>query len=131
MQAVAQRLVITLLLACLPALSHGQTFPSGPISIVVPLAPGDAADTTARLLADEIASTLRTSVTVTVTATNRPGAGGALGTITVVQAKKDGQTILFAQNSALTFRMLIEAQSAKYDASRDLLPLGISSRTPG
>ena len=126
MQAVAQRLVITLLLACLPVLSHGQTFPNGPINIVVPLAPGDAADISVRLLADEIASTLRTSVTVT----NRPGAGGALGTEAVVQAKKDGQTILFAQNSALTFRPVIESQSARYDASRDLLPLGISSRTP-
>ena len=126
MQAVAQRFFLTLALACLPVLSHGQTFPNGPINIVVPLAPGDAADISVRLLADEIASTLRTSVTVT----NRPGAGGALGTEAVVQAKKDGQTILFAQNSALTFRPVIESQSARYDASRDLLPLGISSRTP-
>ncbi|HET9206503.1 MAG TPA: tripartite tricarboxylate transporter substrate binding protein, partial [Burkholderiaceae bacterium] len=61
---------------------------------------------------------------------NRPGAGGALGTQAVVQAKKDGQTILFAQNSALTFRPVIEPQAASYDAARDLVPLGISSRTP-
>ena len=126
MQAVAQRLVFVLLLACWPALGQAQTFPSGPINIVVPLAPGDAADTTVRLLADEIARTLHTSVAVT----NRPGAGGALGTNTVVQAKKDGQTILFAQNSALTFRPVIEPQSVSYDTVRDLLPLGISSRTP-
>lgn len=126
MQTVAQRLVVVLLLACWPALGQAQTFPNGPINIVVPLAPGDAADTTVRLLADEIARTLRTPVTVT----NRPGAGGALGTNTVVQAKKDGQTILFAQNSALTFRPVIEPQTVSYDAVRDLVPLGISSRTP-
>lgn len=126
MQTVAQRLVVVLLLACWPALGQAQTFPNGPINIVVPLAPGDAADTTVRLLADEIARTLHTSVTVT----NRPGAGGALGTNTVVQAKKDGQTILFAQNSALTFRPVIEPQTVSYDAVRDLVPLGISSRTP-
>ena len=126
MQAVAQRLVVVLLLACWLALGQAQTFPNGAINIVVPLAPGDAADTTVRLLADEIAKTLRTPVTVT----NRPGAGGALGTNTVVQAKKDGQTILFAQNSALTFRPVIEAQTVSYDPERDLVPLGISSRTP-
>ena len=126
MQAVAQRLVFTLLLALWPAWGQAQTFPNGPINIVVPLAPGDAADTTVRLLAEEIAKTLNTSVTVT----NRPGAGGALGTNTVVQAKKDGQTILFAQNSALTFRPVIEPQAVSYDTARDLLPLGISSRTP-
>lgn len=120
MQAVAQRLVIVLLLACWPTLGQAQTFPNGPINIVVPLAPGDAADTTVRLLADEIAKTLHTSVAVT----NRPGAGGALGTQTVVQAKKDGQTILFAQNSALTFRPVIEPQSVSYDTVRDFVPLG-------
>ena len=126
MQAVAQRLVVVLLLACWPALSQAQTFPNGAINIVVPLAPGDAADTTVRLLAEEIAKTLRTPVTVT----NRPGAGGALGTNTVVQAKKDGQTILSVQNSALTFRPVIEAHTVSYDPERDLVPLGISSRTP-
>ena len=126
MQAAVPRLVIVLLLACWPAWSQAQAFPNGPINIVVPLAPGDAADTTVRLLADEIAKTLQTSVVVT----NRPGAGGALGTSAVVQAKKDGQTILFAQNSALTFRPVIEPQSVSYDTVRDLVPLGISSRTP-
>jgi tripartite-type tricarboxylate transporter receptor subunit TctC len=126
MRAMAQRLVGVLLVACWPALGQVHAFPTGPITIVVPLAPGDAADTTVRLLADEMAKTLHTSVAVT----NRPGAGGALGTNAVVQAKKDGQTILFAQNSALTFRPVIEPQSVSYDTGRDLLPLGISSRTP-
>jgi len=126
MQAVAQRLVIVLLLAWCPAMGQVQTFPNGPINIVVPLAPGDAADATVRLLAEQIAKTLQASVAVT----NRPGAGGALGTNAVVQAKKDGQTILFAQNSALTFRPVIEPQAVAYDTVRDLMPLGISSRTP-
>jgi len=120
------RTVITFVLAVVPAWSHAQSFPNGPINIVVPLAPGDAADTTVRLLGEEIAKALN----VTVTVTNRPGAGGALGTNTVVQAKKDGQTILFAQNSALTFRPVIEPQTASYDPARDLVSLGISSRTP-
>lgn len=122
----ATRLVITAALACLPAIGHAQAFPSGPITLVVPLAPGDAADTTVRQLGEEMAKTLNTSVVVT----NRPGVGGAIGTQAVVQAKKDGQTILFAPNSALTFRPVIEPQAAGYDAARDLVPLGISSRTP-
>ena len=126
MQALMQRIVVTVMLACLHAFSQAQPFPNGPVNIVVPLAPGDAADITARLLGEEIAKALNTSVVVT----NRPGAGGALGTATVVQARKDGQTILFAQNSALTFRPVIEPQSVSYDTARDLMPLGISSRTP-
>ena len=61
---------------------------------------------------------------------NRPGAGGAIGTNVVAQARKDGQTILFAQNSALTFRAVLDPQPVSYDALRDLVPLGTTSRTP-
>lgn len=128
MHGVTRRAVVLLpaALACLPAFGQAPRFPNGPIHIVVPLAPGDAADVSVRALAEEIAKTLGTSVIVT----NRPGAGGALGTSTVVQARKDGQTILFAQNSALTFRPAIDPQAVGYDPTRDLVPLGISSRTP-
>jgi tripartite-type tricarboxylate transporter receptor subunit TctC len=93
---------------------------------VVPLAPGDAADIVARALAEEISRLLSTPVL----SVNRPGAGGAVGTIAVVQARKDGHTILFAQNSALTFRAVLDPQSVSYDALRDLVPLGTASRTP-
>ena len=51
MHAVAQRLAIVLMLACWPVAGQAQSFPNGPINIVVPLVPGDAADTTLRLLA--------------------------------------------------------------------------------
>jgi tripartite-type tricarboxylate transporter receptor subunit TctC len=96
------------------------------VSIVVPLAPGDAADISARTMAEEMARRLG----VPVLAVNRPGAGGAVGAASVVQARRDGQTILFAQNSALTFRPAVDPQSVSYDAQKDLVPLGISSRTP-
>jgi tripartite-type tricarboxylate transporter receptor subunit TctC len=93
---------------------------------VVPLAPGDAADIAARALGEEISRLLKTPVL----SINRPGAGGAVGTNSVVQARKDGHTILFAQNSALTFRAVLDPQSVTYDALRDLVPLGTASRTP-
>lgn len=101
-------------------------FPNGPISVVVPLAPGDAADISARTIGEEISKILN----VPVLAVNRPGAGGAVGAASVAQAKKDGQTILFPPNAALTFRAVLEPQVATYDALRDFTPLGISSRTP-
>lgn len=103
-----------------------HAFPSGPIHVVVPLAPGDAADISARTMAEEMSKHLNAPVL----AVNRPGAGGALATASVAQARKDGQTILFAQNSALTFRVILDRQSISYDPVRDLVPLGISSRTP-
>jgi tripartite-type tricarboxylate transporter receptor subunit TctC len=126
MNPFAQRMVLAFALICLPAAVQAQPFPTGPISVVVPLAPGDAADIAARALGEEISRLLKTPVL----AINRPGAGGAVGTNSVVQAKKDGHTILFAQNGALTFRAVLDPQSVTYDALRDLVPLGIASRTP-
>ncbi|MEO6409414.1 MAG: tripartite tricarboxylate transporter substrate binding protein [Burkholderiaceae bacterium] len=126
MKSVAQCVVLALALACLPASVQAQAFPTGPISVVVPLAPGDAADIAARAMSEELSRLLN----VPVLAINRPGAGGAVGANSVVQARKDGQTILFAQNSALTFRTVLDPQSVSYDALRDLVPLGIASRTP-
>src|SRR4249920_3858621 len=122
----AQRIALAFALIGLPATAQVQQFPAGPISVVIPLAPGDAADITARVMGEEISRLLKTPVLVI----NRPGAGGAVGTNSVVQARKDAHTILFAQNSALTFRAVLDPQAATYDALRDLVPLGTASRTP-
>jgi tripartite-type tricarboxylate transporter receptor subunit TctC len=122
----ARRIFLASALIWLPATAHAQPFPTGPISLVVPLAPGDAADVAARALGEEISRLLKTPVV----SINRPGAGGAVGTNGVVQARKDGHTILFAQNSALTFRAVLDPQAVTYDALRDLVPLGTASRTP-
>ena len=103
MKAVVHKLVLAICFFCVPVGAFCQAFPSGPITVLVPLAPGDAADTASRLMADEMSKVLKTPVLVT----NRPGAGGAIAAGSVSQAKKDGQTILFAQNSALTFRPAI------------------------
>ena len=128
MKRFAHPMILVCALMCLPLVAQAQpqTFPSGPISIVVPVAPGDAADIAVRAMGEEISRLLKTPV-ITI---NRPGAGGAVGTNSVVQARKDGHTILFAQNSALTIRAVLDPQSVTYDALRDLAPLGIAVRTP-
>jgi tripartite-type tricarboxylate transporter receptor subunit TctC len=126
MKRCAPRIFLACALIWLPATAQAQPFPTGPINLVVPLAPGDAADIAARALGEEISRLLKTPVL----SINRPGAGGAVGTNGVVQARKDGHTILFAHNSALTFRAVLDPQSVTYDALRDLVPLGTTSRTP-
>lgn len=126
MKGLAFGVVLGLALALLPQRCPAQSFPSGPVSLVIPLAPGDAADISARALGEEMAKRLNTPVLPV----NRPGGGGALGTNSVAQAKKDGQTILYAPNAPLTIRPILDPQAATYDALRDLVPLGIATRTP-
>jgi tripartite-type tricarboxylate transporter receptor subunit TctC len=126
MRQLLLRFLLATLFSALAGAACAQAFPGGPVSIVVPLAPGDAADIAARSMGEEISRQLG----VPVLAVNRPGAGGAIGAASVVQARKDGHTILFAQNSALTFRAALDPHSVSYDALKDLVPLGLSSRTP-
>jgi len=105
---------------------RAQGYPKGTINLVIPLAPGDAADTTARLMGEELSKALG----VPVNAVNRPGAGGALAVNSIVTAAKDGQTLLFTSNNALTFRRILDPQTASYVPSRDLTTLGLAARTP-
>jgi tripartite-type tricarboxylate transporter receptor subunit TctC len=126
MKRYITQLIFALVLAGTCFTATAQPFPTSSINLVIPVAPGDAADITAHALGDEMSKLLKTSVIVI----NRPGAGGAVGTNSVVQARKDGYTILFAQNSALTMRAVLDAQTVAYDALRDLTPLGVATRTP-
>ena len=116
--------VTALALAAVPL--RAQDYPRGSVSLVVPLAPGDATDTAARAIADELSRELK----VAIVAVNRPGAGGALGTELVVKAKPDGQTIVLTNNAALVFRSILDPKTANYNALTDLTPLGLAMRSP-
>jgi tripartite-type tricarboxylate transporter receptor subunit TctC len=96
------------------------------ITVVVPLAPGDGGDMTARAMSEVLASELEAPVVVV----NKPGAGGALGVQSVISAHKDGYVVLFTQNSPLTIRRVLEPATANYDPLRDLVPLAITTRSP-
>jgi len=105
---------------------HAQGYPRGPINLIIPLAPGDAADIGARMMADELSRLLK----VPVIPVNRPGAGGVVGNDYVVKAAKDGQTILFTVSASLTFRRVLEPDTVSYDPLKDFTPLGMATRSP-
>lgn len=117
-------LCAALVVVAAPVAAEG--YPSGPITLVIPLAPGDATDTAARVMADGLAKELNVPIVVV----NKPGAGGALGTQFVVQAPKDGYTITLTNNASLIYRAILEPQIASYNALTDLTPLALGMRSP-
>ncbi|MBI2319165.1 MAG: tripartite tricarboxylate transporter substrate binding protein, partial [Betaproteobacteria bacterium] len=96
------------------------------ITVVIPLAPGDATDIAGRAMGEELSRLMK----VPVIAVNRPGAGGSIAADSVAKAPKDGYTVLFSVNSALTFRRVLEPQGVPYDPMKDLTALGFATRTP-
>lgn len=105
---------------------QAQDFPKGPITLVIPLAPGDAADIGARTLAEELGAVLK----VPIVPMNRAGAAGVIGADSVAKAAKDGQTLLFGVNASLTYRRVLDPQTVAYDPTKDLTSLGMAMRTP-
>ena len=96
--------------------AHAQSYPSKPIKIVVPFAPGGATDILARLLAEKMAPRLGQPVIVD----NKAGAAGIVGTDAVAKSAPDGHTLVLGlSNSLLTNQFLYE--KLPYDTQRDLV----------
>ena len=79
--------------AVLPAVSHiarAQSYPSRPVRVIVPIAPGGASDIVARLMGQWLSERLGQQFVID----NRPGGGGNIGTEAVIRAPADGYTLL-------------------------------------
>jgi len=120
------RTFFSLCIIAVSAAASAQSYPSSPISLIIPLAAGDATDLAARTVAEELSRELKTPVVPV----NRPGAGGALGTEIAVKAAKDGYTLILTNNAALVFRSVMDPKSASYDPFKDLAPLALAMRSP-
>ena len=114
-------------LAQVPATGGGQAFPTRPITIVVPFAPGGIADITARPLAPPMAKSLGQNVIIE----NRAGAGGAVGHAYVTRAKPDGYTLLMALSSIVIIpeSEKISGRQPSYTMSQ-FAPLALVSADP-
>jgi tripartite-type tricarboxylate transporter receptor subunit TctC len=96
-----------------------QTFPTRPVRFIVPIAPGGANDILARMIAEKLPPILGQPVVVE----NRPGAGGNIGGMAVVQAEKDGHTLLFTSANVLAANKFLYGSRMPFDAERDLAPV--------
>jgi tripartite-type tricarboxylate transporter receptor subunit TctC len=94
--------------------AHAETWPSRLIKATIPFGAGSAADVVPRVFFDRLATELGQPIVIE----NRVGAGGSVGTATVVKADPDGYSIL-ANSSALTIAPAIFPDLA-FDATRDL-----------
>lgn len=107
------------------ALANGPDgYPSRPVTIIVPFAPGGGSDNVARIVATRL--TERTGGTFIID--NKPGAGTNIGNELAARSKNDGQTLLFGQVT-LSINPTVY-KTLKYDVKKDFVPVAHIANSP-
>jgi tripartite-type tricarboxylate transporter receptor subunit TctC len=117
--ALAAGLAVT----TLPA--WAQTYPSGPVHLIVAYAAGGTGDVVARIVAPKLSIALGQTVVVE----NRAGASGAIGARSVVTAAPDGLTLLVGQTAEVAVNQHW-IKGLNYDPDKDLMPVALLAVVP-
>jgi tripartite-type tricarboxylate transporter receptor subunit TctC len=112
-------------LAAVAPPAFAETYPSRPIRLVVPFAPGGPADFLARLVGQKLADELGQPVVID----NRPGANTIIGAQIVAKADPDGYTLLMAIDGTLVMNPFLYSK-LPYDAGRDFVPIVLLASIP-
>ncbi|GAA4355951.1 tripartite tricarboxylate transporter substrate binding protein [Variovorax defluvii] len=106
-----------------PALA--ETFPNGPIKLVVPFPAGGTADFVARLAGDRLSAQLKVPVVID----NRVGANGNIATEAVARAPADGQTLLLGSTPNLTINPALY-KKVNFGTLKDFAPITMLAQAP-
>ncbi|MEA2964540.1 MAG: putative tricarboxylic transport rane protein [Alphaproteobacteria bacterium] len=121
--AVLMALIAVVSAGAAPA--SAQTYPSRPITLVVPFPPGGSATIIARIIADRMSEGLGQQIVVD----NRGGAGGSIAARQVAKSAPDGATLLLAFTGTLAVSPLIFA-NVGYDPRKDFAGIGLIGMAP-
>ncbi|MBV8032720.1 MAG: tripartite tricarboxylate transporter substrate binding protein [Betaproteobacteria bacterium] len=95
-----------------------ENYPSRPLRLIVPFAPGGSTDIFARLVGERLAAALGQPVLID----NRAGAGGNIGAEAVARAAPDGYTLLMATTGVMAINPFLY-RTLSYDPAKDLEPV--------
>lgn len=101
--------------------AQAQSYPSKPITAIVPFAAGGATDVVARLLSKDVSEQLKQSVVID----NRAGAAGAIGAAAVARSAPDGYTFCFCGGGPLVILKSLDP-SLSYDPFADFAPVTLT-----
>ena len=101
-----------------------QNFPTRPVTLLVPFAPGGGSDTVARIIQPKLSERLGQPVLVE----NRPGASGAIATNAVAKAVPDGHTLFLSWDTHAINAAVVK--DLPYDTFKDFVPVTLLARLP-
>ena len=120
-----KRLLLPVLLFCLAASAHAQSFPNKPIKLLIGFAAGGPTDVIARILAQDMTASLGQTVLVE----NKPGASSMIATQEVKRAPADGYT-LYMTTLTHSVNAVLHADKKPYDPIADFTPITLVCHLP-
>jgi tripartite-type tricarboxylate transporter receptor subunit TctC len=115
--------LLSVLLAIAAPVSQAQPYPSKPVRIIVPFAPGGGSDFIARFMAQRLTAGLGTQVIVE----NKPGAGGVIGIEQGIRSPADGYTLVLIASS---YTVNPSVYKLNFDPVADITPIVQMSQGP-
>ncbi len=113
------------LIAAFGMSAHAQTYPTKPVTIIVPYQAGQGTDVAARLFAEQLSKAMGQQVIVD----NKPGAGGNIGTAAAARSAADGYTLLMGTVATQTMNEFLYP-SVGYDSDKDFAPVILVGMLP-
>ncbi len=118
------RRTLAAVLLCAASTLAAQTYPAGPLRIVVPFPAGGGVDTAGRLLGQKLSEAIGKPVVID----NRAGANGMIGSEIVAKSPKDGYTLLVNGANFVTTPSLYK--NVTYDPIKDFEPVSLLAHAP-
>jgi tripartite-type tricarboxylate transporter receptor subunit TctC len=125
-RAIPVRLAIALALPGIATAALGQSYPSRPVTLIVPYAAGGSVDAVARIVVPKLSERLGQNVVIE----NVAGAGGIVGTQRAARAAPDGYTLLFSVESTMAIAKLVQPATVQYDSQKDFQPISLIGTSP-
>ncbi len=125
MRLLKRRALITMALIALCQSARAQDYPSRPVTIVVPFAPGGSTDLLSRMVGQKLEQ--RWGKTFVIE--NKPGAASLVAASAVAKANPDGYTLMMAPSATMSTNVTLY-KSLPYDPVAELVPLAVIAQTP-
>jgi len=119
------RIALAILTAAVSASAAAQNWPTRPISLIIPFAPGGGVDASARIQAQALGDLLGQPII----AENMGAAGGTVGSARVAKAEPDGYTLLIGNSGTHAYSQSLYKKPL-YNAATDFAPVGLVSESP-
>ena len=124
-RALASGLAIAALAAPVEQAQTAAAYPTKPIRLIIPFAPGGSTDILGRLLAQKLGESMQASVVVE----NKAGANGTIGCDLVAKAPPDGYTVILGDVGCMSMAPGLYTK-LPYDPLRDFAPISLVGRSP-